>query len=306
MPAKTSDKTCALAKKSIFRDSNPNASAHFATDENVAGRGAGDAMRERGRGRGRGRGEEVRERYLTRLARSVLAAAMLSGCWMSAHGAEDGMSMSHMSVSMSGHMYMTSLRAVKAGDQGRADAVVAAAKTAMAPYLDYHKALADHYEIFLPDVPQAQYHFTNYAYGLESRTHFDPLKPTSLLYKKTSDGGYKLVGAMYTDRVDATEDDLDDRIPLSIARWHQHINFCKAPPGQKAAYFGPDAKFGLLGSITTEEACVAAGGEFHPHFFGWMVHVYPFETDAKKIWSTEDDDAGHDNMDRSVMPGMAH
>jgi hypothetical protein len=30
-----------------------------------------------------------------------------------------------------------------------------------------------------------------------------------------------------------------------IARWHQHINFCKAPAGQKAAYFGPDAKFGM-------------------------------------------------------------
>jgi hypothetical protein len=181
---------------------------------------------------------------------------------------------------------------------------VAAAKRAMAPYEDYHKALADGYQIFLPDVPQPQYHFTLYGYGLEARLHFDPLKPTSLLYKKTPDGGYKLIGAMYTDRMDATEDELNDRVPLSIARWHQHINFCKAPAGQKAAYFGPDAKFGLGGSITTKEACDAAGGEFRPHLFGWMVHVYPYETDAKKIWSTDDDDQGHDNMDRSPMPGM--
>ena len=35
-----------------------------------------------------------------------------------------------------------------------------------------------------------------------------------------------------------------------------------------------------------------------------MVHVYPYETDPKKIWSTDDDDQGHDNMDHSVMPGM--
>jgi len=105
-------------------------------------------------------------------------------------------------------------------------------------------------------------------------------------------------------RVDAGEDALDRRIPLSIGRWHQHTNFCKAPAGQKAAYFGPDAKFGLLGSIATKEACEAAGGEFHPHLFGWMVHVYPYETDPKKIWSTDDDDQGHDNMDHSVMPGM--
>jgi hypothetical protein len=205
---------------------------------------------------------------------------------------------------MSGHMYMTSLRPLKAGDKEKADAIVAAAKEAMAPYQDYRKALADGYEIFLPNIPQPQYHFTKKEYGRDAWLHFDPLKPTSLLYKKTTDGGYKLVGAMYTDRVVATEDELNDRIPLSIARWHQHTNFCVAPAGQKAAYFGPDAKFGLLGSITTSEACEAAGGKFLPHVFGWMVHVYPYETDPRKIWSTDDDDQGHDNMDHSSMPGM--
>jgi hypothetical protein len=205
---------------------------------------------------------------------------------------------------MSGHMYMTALRDPKPGDRQKADAVLAAARQAMAPYQDYHKALADGYEIFLPNVPQAQYHFTNYAHGLEARTSFDPSKPTSLLYKKTADGGYRLVGAMYTDRVDASEEEIDGRVPLSIARWHQHINFCKAPPDRKAEYFGPDAKFGLLGSITTAEACEAAGGEFHQHFFGWMVHVYPYEADPKLVWSTMDDDEGHDNMDHSSMPGM--
>jgi hypothetical protein len=174
----------------------------------------------------------------------------------------------------------------------------------MAPYQDYHKALADGYKIFLPDVPQPQYHFTQYDYALEARSHFDPLKPTSLLYTKTPDGGYKLVGAMYTDRVDATEDEINERIPLSIAHWHQHINFCKAPPDQKAAYFGPGAKFGLLGSITTKEDCEAAGGQFYPHIFGWMVHVYPFEKDPRKVWATDDDEQGHDNMDHSAMPGM--
>jgi hypothetical protein len=212
----------------------------------------------------------------------------------------DGGSMAHMS----GHMHMTELRAAKSGDRQKADAVVAAAKTAMAPYRDYHKALADGYEIFLPNVAQPQYHFTKALYGFEARTTFDPLKPTSLLYTKTADGGYRLVGAMYTDRVDATEEELNERIPLSVARWHQHVNFCKAPAGQKAGYFGPDAKFGLLGSITTSEACEAAGGTFFPHIFGWMVHVYPYETDPKNVWSTQDDDHGHDNMDQSAMAGM--
>jgi hypothetical protein len=227
---------------------------------------------------------------------ALSACVMLSLAGMGAEGS----SMGHMAD----HMYMTTLRSPQPGDQQKADAIVAAAKSAMAPYQDYHKALADGYQIFLPNVPQPQYHFTKHEYGFEARSHFDPLKPTSLLYKKTADGGYKLVGAMYTDRVDATEDELNDRIPLSIARWHQHVHFCRAPLGQGAAYFGPNARFGLLGSIHTKEECDAAGGQFIPHFLGWMVHVYPYETDVKKIWSTDDDDQGHDNMDHAAMPGM--
>jgi hypothetical protein len=231
----------------------------------------------------------------------ILSSCVLAGLFVAAPSslpAQD--SMAHMS----GHMYMTTLRPLQPGDQQKADAIVVAAKEAMAPYQDYHKALADGYEIFLPNVPQKQYHFTKAEYGLEARRSFDPSKPTSLLYKKTADGGYQLVGAMYTDRVGASEDEINERIPLSIARWHQHVNFCKAPDGEKAEYFGPNAKFGLLGSIHTQQDCDAAGGVFLPHVFGWMVHVYPYETDPRKVWATDDDDSGHDNMDHSAMPGM--
>lgn len=203
---------------------------------------------------------------------------------------------------MAGHMYLTRLRPLQPGDRQKADAIVADAKQAMEPYQDYRKALADGYHIFLPNIPQPQYHFTKYEYGREALTHFDPLKPTSLLYTKTADGGYKLVGVMYTDRVTASEDEINERIPLSIARWHQHVNFCKAPLGQWAGYFGPHARFGLMGSIHSRAACEATGGIFLPHVLGWMVHVYPYETDPKKIWAVDDDDQGHDNMDHSAMP----
>ena len=216
----------------------------------------------------------------------------------------DASSMSNGDMShMAGHMHFTALRPMQPGDQQKADAVVAAAKKAMEPYRDYHKALADGYRIFLPNVPQAIYHFSRRDYAIAARWQFNPAYPTSLLYKKTPSGGYKLVGVMYTDRVDATEDELNNRIPLSIARWHQHVNFCRAPRPEKAAYLGPDAKFGLRGSITTEAACDAAGGVFYPHVFGWMVHVYPYEKDPKEIWSINDDH-GHDNMDHSAMPEM--
>jgi len=199
---------------------------------------------------------------------------------------------------------MTDRRPPVPGDQQKADAIAAAAKQAIAPYQDYRKALADGYEIFLPDVKQPQYHFTRLDYGRAAWTHFDPAKPTSLLYTKDATVNYKLVGAMYTDRADAPESELNDRIPLSVARWHLHTNFCKAPDGHKSEYFGPHAKYGLEGSITTQADCEAAGGVFHDHLFGWMVHVYPYETDPQKVWAIEDDDMGHDNMDHSAMPPM--
>jgi hypothetical protein len=252
-----------------------------------------------------------------RIARAILSAALFCAamCWIasgvSAQQAPEAQTGSASDMSnmggmahMAGHMYMTTLRPVKPGDQAKADAIVAAAKEAMEPYKDYRKALADGYEIFLPNIKQPQYHFTKAEYGRAAWTHFDPLKPTSLLYKKNADGGYTLVGAMYTDRVTASEDEINERIPLSIARWHQHVNFCKAPAGHLKEYFGPDAKFGMMGSINTREACEAVGGTFLPHVFGWMVHVYPYETDARKVWSVDDDGDGHDNMDHAAMPGM--
>ena len=131
------------------------------------------------------------QRFIHSNANARLAALL---CWTIgalAGGAPalagDGAQTANMANSnMPGHMYMTTLRPLQPGDQQKADAVVAAAKTAMAPYEDYRKALADGYEIFLPNVPQPQYHFTKYEYGREAWSHFDPLKPTSLLYKKTA------------------------------------------------------------------------------------------------------------------------
>jgi hypothetical protein len=206
------------------------------------------------------------------------------------------MSMSH--GHMAAHMMLSAARPLRPGDQAKADAVARAAKAAIEPYRDYKKALADGYRIFLPNVPQKIYHFTNYENGFVAARQFDASKPTSLLYEKTPDGGYKLVGAMYTDRKTATEAELDERIPLSVARWHQHVNFCKAPAGHEREYFGKDAKYGLLGSITTKQECDAAGGGFQPSVFGWMVHVYPFETDPKQVWAIDRDD------DDGEMKGM--
>ncbi len=76
------------------------------------------------------------------------------------------------------------------------------------------------------------YHFTNWGYGLAAAFRLDPARPTSLLYEKEPDG-YHLIGAMYTARKKATETELDRRVPLSIGRWHAHINICVAPGDSK-------------------------------------------------------------------------
>ena len=201
---------------------------------------------------------------------------------------------------MGGHMKMTTLKPMQPGDQARADAVLAAARTFADQYVDYKKALADGYTIFMPELEQPVYHFTLNSSAAAANRSFDPSRPTSLLYEKTPDKkGYKLIGVMYTDRIQATEDELNARIPLSIAQWHVHTNLCIPMDGEKVDWMAGNQKFGLEGSITTADACKAAGGMFLPHIFGWMVHVYPFETDPKKIWSAGmDDEHGmqHDKM----------
>ncbi len=196
------------------------------------------------------------------------------------------LSMSDRNMDMGPHMKMTTLRDLRPGDQEKADQVVAAARQAAEKYTDYRVALADGYKIFLPNLPQKQYHFTNYRYAFEAAIHFNPDHPTSLLYEKTGDG-YKLIGVMYTAPKNSTWNDLDQRIPLSIAQWHAHVNLCLPPSDRRSEAWGPHAKFGLAGSITTRADCDAAGGKFMPQIFGWMVHVYPFEQKPEEIWSVE-------------------
>src|SRR5271165_1668128 len=85
--------------------------------------------------------------------------------------------------------------------------VVGVVLAAIPNYKDYHVALNDGYKIFLPNVPQPEYHFTNYTNGFLEAFTFDPARPTSLLYKKATDG-YELVGAMYTMPKRANEEQL--------------------------------------------------------------------------------------------------
>lgn len=190
--------------------------------------------------------------------------------------------MANMDHGMNAHMRMTSPRPLAPGDQQRAMEIVEQLRAGMEKYKDYHVALNEGFKIFHPEIPQPEYHFTSYGNGFLEAFSFDPSRPTSLLYKKTATG-YELVGAMYTMPKRATEDQLNDHVPLSIATWHLHTNLCLPQRGQLLS--ADWSKFGLRGSIATQEACDAAGGRFSPVVFGWMVHVYPYESAPDKIFA---------------------
>ncbi|HEY6270744.1 MAG TPA: hypothetical protein VIX19_01990 [Terriglobales bacterium] len=187
---------------------------------------------------------------------------------------------------MGAHMHMTELRNPQPGDQEKAQHVVAEVRQALEKYKNSNAALADGFKIFLPNVPQKMYHFSKWQYAVGETFRFDPTKPTSLLYEKRG-GEYQLIGAMYTAPFGFTEDQLNERIPLSVAEWHQHVNMCRPPRGREREMLAKNPEFGLRGSISTQAACEAAGGTFMTHVFGWMVHVYPWEKTPDKIWSVE-------------------
>jgi len=196
------------------------------------------------------------------------------------HGAMDAMSHMHHHQ-MGPHMYMTKLRAATPQDWAKADEIVNELRESIEKYKDYHVALAEGFRIFMPNLPQSEYHFTNYYNGYLESFSFDPTRPTSLLYKKTKTG-YDLIGAMYTMPKRVTEEQLNERVPLGIAQWHLHTNLCMPPKEERG--HADLTKFGLQGSILTKEACAEAGGTFYPVIFGWMVHVYPFEDSREKVW----------------------
>ena len=196
-----------------------------------------------------------------------------------AHAAMSG----PLSANARAHLVMSPTRPATRDDSTRARAVVAKLRAALTRYADTTTAVADGYRMFLPGLKvQRVYHFTNYRRGAAEAFRFDPAKPTSLLYVRDSAGRFHLTGAMYTAPKRMRVGRLDRRIPLSIARWHKHVNWCIPEKGTEgrwlerrsgAPLFGPESP------IVTRKDCDAVGGRFFASPFGWMVHVDAFAGD---------------------------
>jgi hypothetical protein len=233
-----------------------------------------------------------------RAGRSVRALEIIQGFQM-ASTPELASAVNALLTDDNAHMRMAPRKTATAADSARAMQAVKAARAALSKYADVKVAEADGYVKFLPWLEdQSIYHYNSIANVLATLGTFDATKPVSLLYKKDDTGAMKLVGAMYAAPPFATPDDLDARLPTGIAHWHEHIDFCGPNPDSvRAGVQKIDAASTAKWlSISSREACDAAGGRFVPRLFGWMAHVYLFSgDDPKTIWGEE-----HGSMDMKM------
>jgi hypothetical protein len=133
------------------------------------------------------------------------------------------------------------------------------------------------------------YHFGKIANSLRSMKAFDASRPSDLLYERESTGRLALVGVMFTAPDDATIEQLNARIPVSIGRWHRHARWCVPKDGESARWIeqaGGLPVFGPNSPIANEADCARVAGVFLGAFGPWMVHADVFRgTSLDVVWS---------------------
>ncbi|MGH7865743.1 MAG: hypothetical protein ACREQB_12190 [Candidatus Binataceae bacterium] len=257
--------------------------------------------------------------HIVALALAIALGATAQELFAHDHSSADsgGDSTQSATGSMSGklaennHMTMTPPRQVAPADVERGNEILRVMRDQLSKYRDSQLAIADAYIPFMPTIPQDVFHFSSREITTaEYLGDFDLVRPGSLLYKKKTFGGYELIGAMYSAPMNATPEQLDKLIPLSLSQWHAHTSIClpqgvtlqdtmngvmpmrpdihstgNAARGGVRARFGylADGRFGFAGTIASEPECNAVSGSFHHQIFGWMVHVYPFSGDDFKV-----------------------
>ena len=207
------------------------------------------------------------------------------------------------------HMLMTPKRPPAPADSARAADVAATLRASIAKYRDTTAAVADGFRMFAPQVKTQQvYHFTRGLNAVREAFRFDPSAPTSLLYVKDADGTFRLIGAMYTAPNRFGLDQLDARVPLSIARWHKHVNWCVPRAGEGRRWLERregHPLFGPKSPIATKAACDAVGGRFLASPLGWMVHANVMTSDEPAaIWG--DDHVHGAEHESGTMMDMDH
>jgi len=188
------------------------------------------------------------------------------------------------------HLSLSPAQQASPDDSTRADLLLIQIREALRKYSDVRVAGADGFEeLPATEGKHAIHHLSNWTWARAEGRHFNPAHPTSLLYRESADGNLTLIGAMYTAPATSTMPELDERIPLGLARWHRHVNWCapKAATGaQWLASHDGTPSFGPKSPIATRDACTAVGGVFYPAVFGWMVHVtFVGSDDPRIVWN---------------------
>jgi hypothetical protein len=178
------------------------------------------------------------------------------------------------------HIKFTALRPRTPQCLQRGRELVQTLRKSLEKYKDYKAAQAAGYTGYYTDTNLPMYHFASKWRAFKELMRFDPGGPTALLYKKTA-AGYELIGVMYYAPGRYSEDQLDQRVPLCLARWHRQINVCLPPGGAEDS---SDPRFGSDGTIVSADACKKSGGRWYPEVHGWMTEIYPFEHDPGQIW----------------------
>ena len=185
-------------------------------------------------------------------------------------------------------MYMTSMRDRSPEDVARAGDIVTKLREKSKIY-DHHVAPNEGFRIFIPNVPQPEYHLTSYKNGsapCEARFTGDPTRPTSLLYEKSQRA--TIWSARCTRCRSArrkiqlgNERRAAERFDVGICKPHQ---ICVCRRAVMTAECRLDEVW-FARNDRVERFCDAAGGRFSPVIFGWMVHVYPYEDSLDKIFA---------------------
>lgn len=188
------------------------------------------------------------------------------------------------------HLQLTPERQEAAPDRARTEELEIAVAKAIQKYSKVSNAESAGYIKFPPDSENYSIvHYVNPGLSFWEIWRLDPQQPGALLYERQADNSLKLLGVMFTAPGEATLEELNQRIPLSIARWHLHTNICTPIPiwdeSQWNMTQNGKPKFGPTSPIATKAECDAVNGQFHPHVFGWMVHLNVNAKDPADVWN---------------------
>ncbi|MFN8557509.1 MAG: hypothetical protein U0531_09245 [Dehalococcoidia bacterium] len=151
-----------------------------------------------------------------------------------------------------------------------ADAMLTLARSATEKYRDVQVARADGYVQLSQVLPGVGAHFVHP--DLATSGAFDLFRPSTLLYDRTAQGDFELVGVSWS-----IPRNPGDRTPPAyfgpLARWHYHESLCFVTRNGALSAGGD-----------TAAGCRAAGGVFVPES-GWVLQAWLFRPSPEGVFA---------------------